>query len=79
VFGTRLHNPDFAKYAEAFGGFGAKVTHTAEFEPALNAALAFARERRRPAVIELSVDPQHITPNLSLDSIREKSLNTKPR
>ena len=78
VFGTRLHNPDFAKYAEAFGGFGAKVTHTAEFEPALNAALAFARERRRPAVIELSVDPQHITPNLSLDSIREKSLSTRP-
>jgi len=70
VLGTALANPDFAKYGEAFGGFGAHVASTEEFEPALKAALAFAREKRRPAVIELKVDPQAITPNLTLEAIR---------
>jgi acetolactate synthase-1/2/3 large subunit len=68
--GTHLVNPDFAKYAEAFGGFGAHVARTSEFEPALRAALAFMRDRKRPALIELKVDPQHITPNQSLEKIR---------
>jgi acetolactate synthase-1/2/3 large subunit len=70
VLGTALANPDFAKLAEAFGGFGAKVARTEEFEPALKAALAFSREHRRPALIELRVDPQAITPNATLDTIR---------
>jgi acetolactate synthase-1/2/3 large subunit len=70
VLGTALANPDFAKYGEAFGGFGAHVTRTEEFEPALKAALAFAREKKRPAIIELKVDPQAITPNMTLEAIR---------
>ncbi|HRO58869.1 MAG TPA: thiamine pyrophosphate-binding protein [Burkholderiaceae bacterium] len=70
VHGTSLANPDFARYAEAFGGFGAHVARTDEFEPALKAALTFARDKRRPALIELAVDPQAITPNLSLEAIR---------
>ncbi|ODT38374.1 MAG: thiamine pyrophosphate-binding protein [Lautropia sp. SCN 70-15] len=70
VLGTALANPDFAKYGEAFGGFGAHVARTEEFEPALKAALAFAREKKRPAIIELKVDPQAITPNLTLEAIR---------
>ena len=70
VLGTALANPDFAKYGEAFGGFGAHVARTEEFEPALKAALAFARENKRPAIIELKVDPQAITPNLTLEAIR---------
>jgi acetolactate synthase-1/2/3 large subunit len=70
VLGTSLVNPDFARYAEAFGGFGARVERTEEFQPALEAALAFASERRRPAIIELKVDPQAITPNATLDAIR---------
>jgi hypothetical protein len=28
------------------------------------------RDRKRPALIELKVDPQHITPNQSLEKIR---------
>jgi acetolactate synthase-1/2/3 large subunit len=70
VLGTSLVNPDFAKYSEAFGGFGVHVKRTEEFEPALQAALAFAREKRRPAIIELAVDPQAITPNATLEAIR---------
>jgi len=70
VHGTRLVNPDFARYCEAFGGFGARVARTSEFEPALRAALDFMARERRPALIELTVDPQHITPNQSLEKIR---------
>lgn len=70
VHGTRLVNPDFARYCEAFGGFGARVSRTGEFEPALRAALNFMASERRPALIELTVDPQHITPNQSLERIR---------
>jgi acetolactate synthase-1/2/3 large subunit len=70
VHGTRLVNPDFARYCEAFGGSGARVSRTAEFEPALRQALDFMKRERRPALIELAVDPQHITPNQSLERIR---------
>jgi acetolactate synthase-1/2/3 large subunit len=70
VLGTTLANPDFAKYGEAFGGFGAHVARTEEFEPALKAALAFTRDKRRPAIIELKVDPQAITPSTTLDALR---------
>jgi acetolactate synthase-1/2/3 large subunit len=70
VLGTTLVNPDFAKYGEAFGGFGARVRRTEEFEPAMKAAQTFAREKRRPAIIELTVDPQAITPNATLETIR---------
>jgi acetolactate synthase-1/2/3 large subunit len=75
--GTRLVNPDFARYSEAFGGFGAQVARTAEFEPALRAALEFMRSKGRPALIELTVDPQHITPNQSLDRIRSTALGQR--
>jgi len=72
--GTHLVNPDFAKYIEAFGGLGAKVSRTADFEPALRQALEFMRREKRPALIELAVDPQHITPNQSLEKIRNTAL-----
>lgn len=70
VVGTELHNPDFARYAQAFGGFGVQVHRTQEFAPALQSALRYSREQRLPALIELKIDPQAITPALSLDQIR---------
>jgi len=69
VFGTALANPDFVKLGEAYGGFGARVRTTAEFEPAMRAALAHARAKRRPAIVALEVDPQAITPNATLAAI----------
>jgi acetolactate synthase-1/2/3 large subunit len=69
VLGTALANPDFTRYAEAFGGFGARVERTEEFGPALERALGFIGRHRRPALIELVVDPQVITPARSLDQI----------
>ena len=38
--GTDLHNPDFVKLAEAFGGNGTRVTRLDELGPALEAAMA---------------------------------------
>ncbi len=70
TLGTELVNPDFARYGEAFGGFGMRVERTADFEPAMRAALEHARTNRRPAVVHLKVDPQAITPNATLDAIR---------
>ena len=65
-FGTDLVNPDFARYAEAFGGHGEVVERTEEFAPAFERAVASGR----PAVIELRVDPEAITPRATLSKIR---------
>jgi acetolactate synthase I/II/III large subunit len=69
VYGTQLVNPDFAKYAESFGGKGFTVTTNAEFDAAFAAALAHTRTAKKPAVIELKVDPQDLTPGATLDAI----------
>ncbi len=69
VYGTQLANPDFAKYGEAFGGAGFTVTTNAEFDRAFAAALAHAREHRKPVVIELKVDPQDLTPGATMEAI----------
>jgi acetolactate synthase-1/2/3 large subunit len=68
--GSALHNPDFARLCEAYGGWGTVVNTTGEFVAALDAARRFADSRKLPALIELRVDPQAITPGQSLDQIR---------
>ena len=67
VFGTDLVNPDFARYAEAFGAFGEVVERTEQFAGAFERALAAGR----PALVELRVDPEGITPRQTLTQIRE--------
>jgi pyruvate dehydrogenase (quinone) len=52
-YGCELHNPNFAKYAEACGGLGFTVEKPEEIRPALEQALASGR----PAVVEVVVDP----------------------
>src|SRR5205814_2966152 len=71
VFGTDLRNPDFAAYARAFGGHGETVERTEDFAP------AFERASRsgKPAIIELKIDPDAITPATTLSAIREKALS----
>jgi acetolactate synthase-1/2/3 large subunit len=68
-YATDLVNPDFAAYAEAFGAHGAVVERDDEVGPALEAALACGR----PAVVELRVDPEAITPRQTLAEIRAAS------
>ncbi|WP_233889565.1 thiamine pyrophosphate-binding protein [Paraburkholderia flagellata] len=67
VTATALRNPDFAAFAEAFGGYGERVESTAQFGPALERALACGR----PAILHCLLDPEAITPNASLSALRE--------
>jgi acetolactate synthase-1/2/3 large subunit len=69
VIGTGLRNPDFAAYAKAFGGFGATVEKTADFWGAFDAA----QKSGKPAIIHLKIDPEALTPAMSLSAIREKA------
>jgi acetolactate synthase-1/2/3 large subunit len=73
VFGTDLKNPDFAAYARAFGGHGETVARTEDFAPAFERAQASGK----PALIELKIDPDAITPATTLSAIREKAIRSK--
>ena len=66
VYGTSLTNPDFAAYARSFGASGEVVENTAEFAP----AFARAMEAGKPALIEIRIDPEAISPNTTLQAIR---------
>ena len=68
VSGTDLVNPDFAALARAYGGHGETVCETAEFAP----AFARARKSGKPALIEIRLDPEAITPARTLSDIRHK-------
>jgi pyruvate dehydrogenase (quinone)/pyruvate oxidase len=52
-YGCELHNPNFAKYAEACGGLGFTVERPEEIRPALESALASGK----PSIVEVIVDP----------------------
>ncbi|HEX8555159.1 MAG TPA: thiamine pyrophosphate-binding protein [Sphingomonas sp.] len=68
VAGTTLGNPDFAALARAFGCWAATVETTAEFAPALAAALG------EPGVklLHLKTDVEAITPATTLSAIRDR-------
>ena len=73
VSGTELANPDFAAYARAFGGHGETVERTADFAPAFQRAVASGK----PAVLELRIDPEAITPSATLSGLRAAALARK--
>jgi acetolactate synthase I/II/III large subunit len=54
--GARLHNPDFAAVAEAFGAAGYSVRTPGALQEALTKALAEALTDRRPAVVEVKAE-----------------------
>ena len=56
VWQTRLHNPDFSRYAEICGGLGLRVTRAEE----LDEALARAIEHQGPALVEVMTDAELI-------------------
>ena len=66
VYGTALINPDFAAYARAFGASGEVVVNTAEFAPAFERAM----KAGKPALIEIRIDPEAISPTTTLQAIR---------
>jgi acetolactate synthase-1/2/3 large subunit len=69
VSATDLTNPDFAALAKAYGGHGETVEKTEDFAP----AFLRARASGKPAIIEIKLDPEAITPTRTLSQIRDKS------
>jgi acetolactate synthase-1/2/3 large subunit len=66
VIGTDLVNPDFVALAEAYGAHAERVERSDDF----GAAFERARAAGRPALLELPVDPEAITPRATLSAIR---------
>jgi acetolactate synthase I/II/III large subunit len=62
---TDLVNPDFVAYGRAFGAQAALVERTADFAAAFEEALAAGR----PALLELRVDPEAISPRATLSQL----------
>ena len=69
VSGTDLKNPDFAALARAYGGHGELVERTEDFATAFERA----RDSGKPAIVEIRLDPEAITPARTLTQIREKA------
>ena len=73
ISGTNLGNPDFAALAVAYGAHGEVVNKTEEFD----AAFERAQKSGKPALIELRIDPDAITPSTTLSKIRATAQASK--
>ena len=69
VSGSDLANPDFVALARAYGWAGVRITHTAQFESELLAALA----RAEGTVIEVMISPELISTRGTLSAIRAQA------
>jgi len=77
VYGTALANPDFVLLARAYGVHGELVEDTSQFAAAFERAVNATESAGKPALIELRIDPQAITPNTTLDALREQALKKR--
>lgn len=68
VSGTDLYNPDFASFALAYGGYG----ETVEADSDLSGAFKRAVDSRKPAILDLKLDPDAIAPGTTIDEIRRR-------
>lgn len=59
VIGTRLTNPNFAEYAENFGGHGERITKNEDIAGAFERAI----QSNKPAIIEILTDPKILSAN----------------
>ncbi|WP_426427588.1 thiamine pyrophosphate-binding protein [Pseudomonas palmensis] len=73
VSGTDLHNPDFAALARAYGLHAETVSATDQFAGAFERCEASGK----PALIEVQIDPEALTPRMTLSQIREKALASR--
>ncbi len=72
VSATDLVNPDFAMLTQSYGCHGETVTRTDQFAAAWERACAHAG----PSLIELQVDPELITPTLTIEDLRDAARGT---
>src|SRR3546814_16359164 len=73
ISGTTLVNPDLAALARAYGGHGETVEKTEDFAEAFRRAQA----SNKPAIIEIKLDPEALTPRASLSEIRAAGIKAK--
>ncbi len=66
VSGTDLHNPNYVALAQAYEWHGERVKHTDEFPRAFERCV----QAKRPSLIELKLDPEAITPDTTIGSLR---------
>ena len=69
VIGTELRNPDFVALAKAYGAHGERVERTTDFPAAFERAVSAGI----PALVELRIDPEAITPRTTLSAIRNRA------
>jgi acetolactate synthase I/II/III large subunit len=75
VSGTDLVNPDFAALARAYGAHGELVEETADFSPAFERAA----KAGQPALIEIRLSLEIITPRQTLSQIRAAAQSSRTR
>ncbi|MCP4873912.1 MAG: thiamine pyrophosphate-binding protein, partial [Gammaproteobacteria bacterium] len=66
VIGTDMINPDFVALAAAHGAHGELVVETGDFEAAFERCLAIDT----PALIEVRLDADILTPTATIQSLR---------
>jgi acetolactate synthase-1/2/3 large subunit len=69
VIGTDMVNPDFVVLAQAHGAHAERVLETGQFEAAFTRCLG----ADRPALIEIRLDANILTPTATVDSLRAQS------
>ncbi len=69
VIGTDMINPDFVALAQAYGAHAELVTETAQFDAAFTRCL----DAGRPALIEIQLDANILTPTATIDSLRAQA------
>ncbi|MFB4204265.1 Acetolactate synthase isozyme 2 large subunit [wastewater metagenome] len=73
VHGTALANPDFVALANAYGVHAEAVAQTDAFA----AALERARAVEGPALLELRIDAEAITPRTTLSALRDRAMASR--
>jgi acetolactate synthase I/II/III large subunit len=73
VAGTDLTNPDFVALARAYGAHGELVERTADFAPAFDRAA----KAGKPALIEIRLSVEVITPRQTLSQIRAAAQSSR--
>jgi acetolactate synthase I/II/III large subunit len=69
VSGTTLRNPDFAVLARGYGAWAATVETTAEFAPALDAAI----KEKGVRLLHLKTDPERISAGTTISALRGRN------
>ncbi len=69
VIGTDMVNPDFVALAKAYGAHAERVVETGDFEAALERCM----EADKPALIEIQLDPNILTPTATVEGLRSQA------